>query len=179
MNRKNIIVIMVASVLALLPASVLRAQVQGSPLNTRNALDFRYQKFNGTLPKFNDSTKFQDKIYTTISSGIGTNWELTEDLDNYKTTWDSKFGIGYRLSPVHAIEAEYLWSKNKTRTDWGVNLNYAFNINNFALRRDNHNKMEAILVNGLSYRKAAENHFGINTGEIGRESCSERVSVRV
>ena len=164
MNRRNIIYIMVAAVLALLPASVMHAQVAGSPVNDKNALDYRYQRFNSTLPRFTDSTKFQDKIYTTISGGIGTNWELSQQENDYKIDLSGKWTVGYRLSPVHAVETDFLWSKDDERTNWGLNLNYAMNINNFATRRDNHNKFEAIFLGGLSYRRTTENHFGVNAG---------------
>jgi hypothetical protein len=164
MNRRNIIYIMVAAVLALLPASVLHAQVAGSPVNDKNAIDYRYQKFNGKLPRFADSIKFQDRIYTTFSGGIGTNWEYSQQQNDYKLDLSGKWTVGYRLSPVHAVETDFIWSKKDERTNWGLNLNYAMNINNFATRRDNHNKLEAIFLSGLSYRRTTENHFGVNAG---------------
>ena len=163
MRKFTFISFMFTALISLLSGSALYAQLAGSPVNDKNAIDYRYQKFNNKLPRFNDSIKFQDKIYTTFSSGIITNWEMSQDLNDYKIDYSGKLTVGYRLTPVHAIEADYIFSDKGNK--WGVNLNYAMNVNNFATRKDNRNRFEAILLSGLSYRKGEiEDHYGLNAG---------------
>lgn len=164
MKRSFIISTVLAAISVLLPGTCMYAQVKGSPLNDKNAIDYRYQKFQNRLPRFADSIKFQDRFYTTFSGAIESNWEESQQLGKYLTQWQGKLTLGYRMSPVHAIESDFIYSNAKGKKNWGVNLNYAMNINNFATRKDNHNRLEAIFVSGLSYRRTTENHYGVNAG---------------
>ncbi len=164
MRTKRLIYAFVAAMTLLLPGGTVFAQITGSPLNDKNAIDYRYQKFNKTLPRFADSTGFRDRFYTAFSAGISTDWEESVNLKNRIADWTGRLTLGYRLSPVHAIEADILSAGGKGNGSWGIGLNYAMNLNNFATRKDNHNRFEAILLSGISYRRTSSNHFGLNAG---------------
>ena len=164
MRIRSLIYLFVTAMALVLSGSAVFAQVAGSPLNDQNAIKHRYQKYNRTLPSFGDSVKFRDRFYTTFSAGVGTNWEESVNLKNRIASWTGRLTLGYRLSPVHAMEADIISAKAGENSSWGINLNYAMNLNNFATRKDNHNRFEAILLSGVSYSRTSENHFGVNAG---------------
>lgn len=142
----------------------LYAQVVNSPTNDKNAIDYRYQKFNATLPRYADSIKFRDRFYTSVSAGLDANYEGAKDFDSYLVGLNTKLTFGYHLTPVHAIEADFIYAKMGGKDNYGFNFNYLMNLNNFATRRDNYNKLEALFVAGASYRYMTTNHYGVSTG---------------
>lgn len=144
--------------------SSVYAQVVNSPTNDKNALDYRYQIYSGKLPKFADSITFRNRFYNIVSAGVEANWEESRSLKSYIIDYTGKFSFGYRLTPVHAIEADFLYTKADNQNSFGANLNYVLNINNFANRADRHNKFEALFIGGLSYRHHIGNRVGFNTG---------------
>lgn len=143
----------------------LFAQIKGSPANDKNAIDYRYQIFENRLIRYNtDSTKFRNRIYTVYSAGIEANWEQFKTLNSAPLGFNAKFSLGFNITPIHAIEAEFIYANLGKRTNLGGNLNYVFNINNFATNQDNFNKLEVLLLVGGSYRHTAQHHYGANAG---------------
>lgn len=143
----------------------LYGQVAGSPVNEKNAIDYRYQKFDGKLPRYADTVKFRDKIYTVFGAGVEANWERSQSFGSPLINFTSKATIGYTLTPVHAIEVDFLYSNVGSHPNYGANLNYVLNLTNFANRTATLNRTEVLLINGAAYRYADNQHFfGFNTG---------------
>lgn len=142
----------------------LYAQVKDSPQNYVNAIDHRYQYFDGKLPVFADSVKFRDRFYNVFKAGIEGDWEQSLTMDNSLIGFNAGLGFGYRLTPVHAIEADFRYTGISGRHYGGVDLNYVANLNNFATRKDGHNKVEALFIIGASYRQEQKASYGMNTG---------------
>lgn len=140
------------------------AQLKDSPQNYVNAIDYRFQKFDGTLPHFADSVKFRDRFYNIFSLGYEANWQKSMLTGKSMGGLDTRLTFGYRLTPVHAIEADFLYSNLSGTHVGGLNLNYAMNLNNFATKKDGHNKLEALFISGLSYRYDSRHSYGVNTG---------------
>ena len=92
------------------------AQKKDSPENYVNAIDYRYQYFDGKLPHFADSVKFRDKIYNIFSGGYEANWQKSIFTGERMGGLDARLSFGYRLTPVHAIETDFLYS-SLGRTD--------------------------------------------------------------
>ena len=140
------------------------AQKKDSPENSVNAIDYRFQKFDNSPVMFADSVKFRDRFYNIFSAGIEGDWERNVTLNEPMTGLDARLAFGYRITPVHAVEADFIYANTLGRNILGANLNWAMNLNNFATRKDGHNRFEALLVSGLSYRNSGKNSFGVNTG---------------
>ena len=70
---RYIVFVIIFAILAGSQSGKLYAQVEGSPLNDRNAVDYRYQRFETALPQFPDSVRFRDRFYTTFGAGIEAN----------------------------------------------------------------------------------------------------------
>ena len=76
----------------------------------------------------------------------------------------TRLTFGYRITPVHAVETDFLYSDTGSRHSAGLNVNWAMNLNNLALRRDAHNRFEVLFLAGASYRQSDKASVGINTG---------------
>ena len=140
------------------------AQNPGSPENSVNAIDHRYQVFDNSPVFFADSIKFRNRFYNVFSAGINADWEKTFDLGTPMAGPAARLGFGYRLTPVHAIETDFLYSNIGSRHAAGLDVNWVMNLNNYANRRDSHNKFEVLFVAGASYRQAEKASIGLNTG---------------
>ena len=140
------------------------AQKKDSPESSFNAINLRFQKFDNTPVTFADSVKFRDRFYNIFSAGIEADWERTFDLNTPMTGLASRLTFGYRITPVHAVETDFLYSDTGSRHSAGLNVNWAMNLNNLALRRDAHNRFEVLFLAGASYRQSDKASVGINTG---------------
>jgi hypothetical protein len=140
------------------------AQKKDSPESSFNAINLRFQKFDNTPVTFADSVKFRDRFYNVFSAGIEADWERTFDLNTPMTGLASRLTFGYRITPVHAVETDFLYSDTGSRHSAGLNVNWAMNLNNLALRRDSHNRFEVLFIAGASYRQSDKASVGINTG---------------
>ena len=140
------------------------AQKKDSPESSFNAINLRFQKFDNTPVTFADSVKFRDRFYNVFSAGIEADWERTFDLNTPMTGLASRLTFGYRITPVHAVETDFLYSDTGSRHSAGLNVNWAMNLNNLALRRDAHNRFEVLFLAGASYRQSDKASVGINTG---------------
>ena len=140
------------------------AQKKDSPESSFNAINLRFQKFDNTPVTFADSVKFRDRFYNVFSAGIEADWERTFDLNTPMTGLASRLTFGYRITPVHAVETDFLYSDTGSRHSAGLNVNWAMNLNNLALRRDAHNRFEVLYLAGASYRQSDKASVGINTG---------------
>lgn len=140
------------------------AQKKDSPESSFNAINLRFQKFDNTPVTFADSVKFRDRFYNVFSAGIEADWERTFDLNTPMTGLATRLTFGYRITPVHAVETDFLYSDTGSRHSAGLNVNWAMNLNNLALRRDAHNRFEVLFLAGASYRQSDKASVGINTG---------------
>lgn len=140
------------------------AQKKDSPESSFNAINLRFQKFDNTPVTFADSVKFRDRFYNIFSAGIEADWERTFDLNTPMTGLATRLTFGYRITPVHAVETDFLYSDTGSRHSAGLNVNWAMNLNNLALRRDAHNRFEVLFLAGASYRQSDKASVGINTG---------------
>ena len=140
------------------------AQKPGSPENSVNAINYRFQKFDKSPVVFADSVRFRNRFYNIFSAGIEADWEGTYGLNTPMAGLAARLSFGYRITPVHALEADFLYADSGTRSSFGVNLNWALNLNNLALRRDGQSKFEVLYLAGASYRSSLKASFGINTG---------------
>ena len=140
------------------------AQKKDSPESSFNAINLRFQKFDNTPVTFADSVKFRDRFYNVFSAGIEADWERTFDLNTPMTGLASRLTFGYRITPVHAVETDFLYSDTGSRHSAGLNVNWAMNLNNLSLRRDAHNRFEVLFLAGASYRQSDKASVGINTG---------------
>ena len=140
------------------------AQKKDSPESSFNAINLRFQKFDNTPVTFADSVKFRDRFYNIFSAGIEADWERTFDLNTPMTGLASRLTFGYRITPVHAVETDFLYSDTGSRHSVGLNVNWAMNLNNLSLRRDSHNRFEVLFLAGASYRQSDKASVGINTG---------------
>lgn len=139
------------------------AQKPGSPETSINALDYRYQQFGEPL-FFADSVKFRNRLYNILSTSLESDWENSLKFDQPKLGFSSRLAFGYRLTPVHAVEANFLYSNVSSRHAFGVDLDWVMNLNNFATRKDAHNRFEVLYFAGASYRQSKMSAFGANTG---------------
>lgn len=142
----------------------LYAQKPDSPENSVNAIDYRFQKFDTSPVMFADSVKFRNRFYNIFGLGIEADWERSYSMGTPMTGLAGRLSFGYRLTPVHAIETDFLYSNTGSRHNAGLNLNWAVNLNNLALRKDANNRFEAIFLAGASYRQSDKPSFGVNTG---------------
>ena len=140
------------------------AQKIDSPENSVNAINYRFQKFDNTPVVFADSVKFRNRFYNIFSAGIEADWEKSIGFGTPMAGPSAKFTFGYRITPVHAIEADLLYSGAGARHVAGLNLNWAVNLNSLALRKDAHSRLEVLFLAGASYRQSEKSSFGINTG---------------
>jgi hypothetical protein len=140
------------------------AQVVGSPVNDKNAIDYRYQYFKSHLPQFADSIKMRNRFYVMAGAGLDANYELSKDFSAFKVGYNARLTLGYRFTPIHAIETDLIYADMDHRNHYGINVNYVMDLNNFALGRDSHDKLEALFIAGVSYRYMTRSHAGINTG---------------
>ena len=162
---RYIVFVIIFAILAGSQSGKLYAQVEGSPLNDRNAVDYRYQRFETALPQFPDSVRFRDRFYTTFGAGIEANWERSKSLNTSLFNFTYKATAGYMFTPVHAIEGDFLFSNVKGNPYYGFNVNYAANLTNITTLDGAHNRMETILLSGVSFRYGEKNPlFGFNTG---------------
>ena len=166
MTRNRYILTLILSILFMgLAGERMYAQKPGSPENFINALDYRYQKFDKTPVPFMDSVKFRNKFYNIVAVGVEGDWERRQSLDEPYTGHNARFTFGYRLTPVHALEADILHTVSRSGNNiYGGNLNWAVNLNNIATRKDAWNKFEVLYIAGASYRYSDKSSFGINTG---------------
>lgn len=164
MMRIKIILILMFAFFVGGQGGFVSAQVKGSPANDVNVIDYRYQKFNGTLPRFADSLKFRDKIYNVYGAGVIADWENQGDQMSPMAGWGMRVATGYRYTPVHASEIDLLLGGNSGRLFFGVDVNYVMNLNNFAAKNDRQYKLEALFINGLSYRYSHGHAHGFNSG---------------
>ena len=142
----------------------VHAQKKDSPESSFNAIDHRFQTFDNSPVMFADSVKFRNRFYNIFSAGIEADWEGSYGLNTPMAGFASRLSFGYRLTPAHAVEADFLYSNTGSRNTGGLNVNWALNLNNLALRKDSHNKFEALFLAGLSYRQSDKASFGLNTG---------------
>lgn len=140
------------------------AQKKDSPESSFNAIDHRFQKFDNAPVTFADSVKFRNRFYNIFSAGIEADWERSFDLNTPMTGLATRLTFGYRLTPVHAVETDFLYSNTGSRHSGGLNVNWAMNLNNLALRRDAHNRFEVLFLAGASYRQSDKASYGVNTG---------------
>lgn len=147
-----------------LQESSVYAQHPQAPENSVNAINYRYQIFDDKPVVFADSVKFRDRFYNIFSGSVNADWESSFDLGTPKTGIGSRLTFGYRLSPVHAIESDLIWNNIGTRNNLGLDVNWVMNLNNYAKRRDGHNRFEALFIAGASYRQADKASVGLNTG---------------
>ena len=164
MMRIRIILILMLAFLLGGQGGFVFAQVKGSPTNNVNAIDYRYQTFNGSLPRFADSLKFRDKFYNVFGGGVVADWENVGGQISPMSGWTTRIASGYRYTPVHASEVDLLLGGNTGRVFLGVDVNYVMNLNNFAHKTDRRNKLEALFITGLSYRYAQGHAHGVNSG---------------
>lgn len=146
------------------PDICMYAQRKDSPESNVNAIDHRYQRFDNSPIMFSDSVRFRNRFYNIFSAGIEADWERSFDLGTPKTGLATRLTFGYRLTPVHAIEADFLYTDIGSRHSGGLNVNWAMNLNNYALRKDAHNKFEVLFIAGASYRQSHKASFGLNAG---------------
>lgn len=140
------------------------AQKKDSPESSFNAIDHRFQKFDNAPVTFADSVKFRNRFYNIFSAGIEADWERSFNLNTPMTGLATRLTFGYRLTPVHAVETDFLYSNTGSRHSGGLNVNWAMNLNNLALRRDAHNRFEVLFLAGASYRQSDKASYGVNTG---------------
>ena len=140
------------------------AQVKGSPDNTVNAMDYRYQYFDGTHASFADSIRFRDRFYNLAGYGLVADWEADGDQMSPLAGWNTRLAFGYRYTPVHATEVDFIFGGGNKGRVYGVDANYVMNLNNFVLRQDSRNRFEAMFIAGLSYRYADDHAYGLNSG---------------
>ena len=165
MKQSKFILILCLSVLLFGMTGVnMRAQKPGTPENNINAIDNRFQKFDKTPVTFADSVRFRNRFYNIFSAGIEADWEKSISLSEPMTGLNARLSFGYRISPIHAVEADFLYANTLGRNTAGANLNWAVNLNNLATRRDGHNRFEVLFVSGASYRNSGKNSYGVNTG---------------
>lgn len=164
MTRMRLILCLCLTMLAASFGEGIHAQVPGSPLNERNAIDFRYQRFDDQRLTFADSIGFRDRFYTVFNAGIEGRWKDAASFEAPMVGLKTRLGFGYRLTPVHAFEADFLYGNRGGEISGGMNFEYVMNLNNLALRRDGHNKLEALFVSGLSWWQDKKIALGLNTG---------------
>ena len=140
------------------------AQKIGSPENSVNALDYRYQKVERSVVHFSDSIRFRNRFYNVFKGGMEVDWESTLNLNTPRIGFAGNLAFGYRISPVHAVELGVLYSNTGGRNAGGVDLDWAMNLNNFALRKDANSRFEVLFLAGASYRRAQNNSYGVNAG---------------
>ena len=140
------------------------AQKPDSPENSVNAIDYRFQKFDNSPVVFADSVKFRNRFYNVFSAGIEADWETTFDLGTPMAGLATRLTFGYRMTPIHAIETDFLYSNTGSRHSGGLNVNWVMNLNNLATRKDGHNRFEVLFIAGTSYRQSEKASFGVNTG---------------
>ena len=142
----------------------VHAQKYGSPENTVNAINYRFQKFDNTPVVFADSVRFRNRFYNIFSAGVEADWERTFGLGTPMTGFASRLTFGYRLTPIHAIETDFMYSNTGARNSGGFNLNWVMNLNNLATRKDGRNRFEVLFIAGASYRQSDKASGGLNTG---------------
>lgn len=140
------------------------AQKINSPENTVNAIEYRYQRFDKTFVTFADSVKFRDRIYNVFSAGVEADWERTFDLSTPMTGVAARVSLGYEISPVHAVEADFIFGNATQQNAIGANLNWVMNLNDFTARRDTRSRFETLFFAGFSYRDSGQARYGMNTG---------------
>lgn len=164
MKRIRLILVLLLASLLGLQGGVVYAQVKGSPVNTFNAMDYRYQHYDSALPRFADSLKFREKVYNLVGVGVFGDMEYGGNGASSMAGWNARIATGYRFTPVHAAELDLLIGSGPKWLCLGVDANYVMNLNNFALKRDAGQKLESMFIAGLSYRYAGEHAYGLNTG---------------
>lgn len=140
------------------------AQKIDSPENNVNAINHRFQKFDNSPVVFADSVKFRNRFYNVFSAGIEADWERTFDLGTPMAGLATRLTFGYRMTPVHAIETDLLYSNTGSRHSGGLNVNWVMNLNNLATRKDGRNRFEVLFIAGASYRQSDKVSAGLNTG---------------
>ena len=161
--RLRVIFILILAFLLGRQGDVLYAQVKGSPANNVNAIDYRYQHYDRTLPKFADSLKFRDKVYNQFGFSFVSDWERGASASSL-TGWNARIATGYRFTPVHATELDLLVGEGGNGLTLGADLNYVMNLNNYAYKREMKHKFESMFIAGLSYRYDKYHAYGLNTG---------------
>lgn len=163
--NRYIITLFFALLITGVQGSHIYAQKIGSPENTVNALDYRYETTTRSVVHFADSVKFRNRIYNVFKGGMEVDWENSMALNTPRAGFAGNLAFGYRISPVHAIELGGLYTNTGARHAGGIDLDWVMNLNNFALRKDANSKLEVLFLAGASYRRAqGMNAYGVNTG---------------
>lgn len=142
----------------LFATAFLYAQKQGLPPQEGSVIDLRYQKYENALPRFPKGYPLLHRFYLAADGGIEANWENSSESGRIRTAALLNGTLGFRFTPVHALEARYLFSDGSQ----GMNLNYVLNLTAFATRQASVNRFEVYGLAGLGYRKETEHQAGVN-----------------
>ena len=152
------------------------AQKQGLPGATDNVLKYRYQQYKNSLPRYPKGYPMISRMYSTLGAGVEANWEASSYTSDAVVGSNVRWGLGYKFTPVHALEANFMYASTSFledglfgtvapahRNSYGVELNYMMNVTAFGKRSDTYNRFEVYAGAGLSYRHALKSMVGINT----------------
>lgn len=147
-----------AATLLFAATGALHAQRRGLPEQKRDAIGLRYQQYQNALPRFPKGYPLLHRLYLTGAAGIEAEWEASNESGIVQTDFSMKGGIGFKFTPVHAIEADYLY----TPQTQGINLNYVLNLSAFATRQAKPYRFEAAALAGLVYRNGKKHDAGMH-----------------
>lgn len=151
------------------------AQKAGLPENKKNIIDYRYQKFDYSLPRFPKGYPLRDRFYIFSDAGIEANWEASKEAGDIFFNPMVHAGLGFKITPVHAIEGGFLFASAKNalaptdayarkQNSYGGQLNYVMNLTAFGYRNAELHKFEAYGIAGLEYRSDNKQAVGVHAG---------------
>lgn len=150
-------------------------QKPGLPENKKNIIELRYQNPDHSLPRFPKGYPLRDRFYIVSDAGVEANWEASKEASDIFFNPSVHAGLGFKFTPVHAIEASFLFASGKNslpaiaeypkrKNSYGGQLNYVINLTAFGYRNADIHRFEAYGIAGLEYRENNTRSMGFHAG---------------
>ncbi|MFI3281929.1 MAG: DUF3575 domain-containing protein [Rikenellaceae bacterium] len=151
MSRSTKILLFILSAIGAIVPNCVVAQVEGVEPPQRSAMTNMYQNpqpWSGRY--FAESHTLLDRLYINLGGNIGALWNKSNELDNSMTGYNGNFTVGYRLSPVHIVEAGYYYGNLENRgVQQGMELSYLFDLTSYASRSEEPQRWQLLFKSGV------------------------------
>lgn len=166
---------MFAGIFLIFALTHVYAQKHGLPENNQNIIRNRYQKIDYRLPRYPSDYPLRNRFYFLSDAGLEANWESSKAESAILFNALLHAGLGFRFTPVHALEASFIYASHNNRYNdfasnvksenmYGANLNYVMNFTAFGNKTADIHCFEVLGLAGVEYRSSNENMIGMNAG---------------
>ncbi|MFI3331149.1 MAG: DUF3575 domain-containing protein [Rikenellaceae bacterium] len=173
-------IFLVVLILSLAPRVVLAQKAGVRPMSD-SAMDYLFQGVEPWSGKAYSGDEHQHKYdyYINFGTGLMQGWQNSLALDNSSWWKNENVSVGYRIAPVHAVEAGITWNWLNNVNYFGANLNYVFNLTSYASRSETPKRWELMFLSGLTADYNKDLSFGVQLGTRLQYNISPSVGIFV